>query len=283
MKRVIVTGDDFGLALPVNEAIIEAHRRGILTTASLMVGAKSAADAIEQARRNPALKVGLHLTLVEGHPVLQPELIPDLVDRKGDFSDHPARSGFKFALWPGIRRQLEAEIRAQFEAFMKTGLALDHANTHNHLHLNPRILDLMLQVGKEFGLRAIRVPHEPPVPSWRASGSGLAGRFAAWAFLAPLIFRMRRQLRSAGMRSNDFIFGMNDTGAMTAERVHRFLQHLPGGVTEIYFHPATRRCPEIDRTMPRYLHQEEFNALTSSRLIEAFKGAGIGRIAFSEL
>jgi len=86
MRKLIVTGDDFGLAVPVNEAIEEAHRRGILTTASLMVGAGAAADAVERARQLPTLRVGLHLVLVEGRPVLPPREIPDLVDGRGEFS-----------------------------------------------------------------------------------------------------------------------------------------------------------------------------------------------------
>jgi chitin disaccharide deacetylase len=284
MKRVILTGDDFGLAVPINEAIVEAHRRGILTTASLMVGGAAAADAIERARQLPTLRVGLHLTLVEGRALLPPAAIPDLVDGAGNFSDFPARSGFKYALWPGIRKQLEAEIRAQLVAFAGTGFVLDHVNTHNHLHLNPRILDLILHTGADFGLKAIRLPNEPPLPSWRASsGQGLIGRLATWSLLYPLVAHMRMRLRRAQIRFNDSIFGMADTGAMTAERVHRFLKHLPEGITEIYFHPSARRCPEIDRTMPQYRHEEEYRALTGSLLIEAFESAGIRRIAFSDL
>ncbi len=121
LKRIIITGDDFGLALPVNKAIEEAHLKGILTTASLMVGAKFAGDAAERARKHPSLKVGLHLTLVEGISVLPPQRIPDLVDASGSFPTHLTRAGFKFFFYPGIRKQLEAEIRAQFDAFYKTG------------------------------------------------------------------------------------------------------------------------------------------------------------------
>jgi chitin disaccharide deacetylase len=283
MKQVIVNGDDFGLAVPVNEAIIEAHRHGILTTASLMVGADAAADAIERAKQVPTLKVGLHVVLVEGRSILPPGAIPDLVDLHGEFSSHPARAGFKYALRPGIRRQLEAEIRAQFEAFRNTGLALDHVDSHNHLHLHPRILSLILEVGRDYRMPAVRLPNEPPLPSWRASGKSLPARLAAWCFLYPLIRLMKNRLRWAHVRCNDFIFGMADSGAMTTDLVLRFLQHLPEGVTEIYFHPATRRCPEIDRTMPTYRHEDEFQALTSRRVIEALDAARVQRIAYSDL
>ena len=65
MKRLVVTADDFGLSLEVNEAVEQAHREGILTAASLMVSAPAAADAVARAKRLPSLRVGLHLVLVE--------------------------------------------------------------------------------------------------------------------------------------------------------------------------------------------------------------------------
>ena len=104
MKKLVVTGDDFGLAEPVNEAIVEAHRRGILTAASLMVGAGAAHDAVRRARGVPSLRVGLHLVVVEGRPVLPPEQVPDLVDKDGWFSRHLVRSGFRYYFNPSVRR-----------------------------------------------------------------------------------------------------------------------------------------------------------------------------------
>nr|MDP9121626.1 hopanoid biosynthesis-associated protein HpnK [Acidobacteriota bacterium] len=173
MKRLIVTGDDFGMAVPVNEAIEEAHRHGLLTAASLMVSAAAADDAVRRARRIPTLAVGLHLVLVEGRPTLPPERIPDLVDRNGELATHLVRAGVEFFFRPSVRRQLADEIRAQFQAFRATGLALDHVNAHNHMHLHPTLLALILEIGRDFGLRAVRVPYEPPLASWRAARTGL--------------------------------------------------------------------------------------------------------------
>lgn len=283
MKRIIVTGDDFGLAVPVNEAIAEAHCNGILTTASLMVGAGAAQDAVNRAQMLPSLRVGLHLMLVEGKPVLMPAEIPDLVDARGEFSPHLVRAGFNFFFRPGIRKQLEAEIRAQFEAYQRTGLAIDHVNAHNHMHVHPTILGLILKVGQEYGLSAVRLPYEPPIRSWRASRKALLGKITAWTFLSPWVALMRTRLRRVQVRFNDFVFGMADSGAMTAELVLRFLRLLPDGVTEMYFHPATRRCLEIDRHMPDYRHVEEFKALTDKSVVEALKAAGAPPIAFSDL
>ena len=283
MKRIIATGDDFGLALPVNEAIEEAHLKGILTTASLMVGAKFSGDAAERARNHPTLKVGLHLTLVEGTSVLPPQRIPDLADATGALPTHLARAGFKFFFYPGIRRQIEAEIRAQFDAFHKTGLVLDHVNAHNHMHLHPTVLRLILKVGREYGLKAVRLPNEPPLRSWLAARTSPAPRFGSWIFLFPWMHLMKAMMRRANVRHNDFLFGMNDSGAMTLDLVLRMVRHLPDGVTELCFHPAARRCEEVDSTMSRYLHEDELRTLTSEALAQTLRNKGFRTIAFGDL
>ncbi len=283
MKKVIVTGDDFGLALPVNEAIVEAHRSGVLTTASLMVGEKFAQDAIEKARQHPSLKVGLHLVVVEGRPVSEPSRIADIVDGNGVFTSNLTRAGFKYFFYPGIRKQLEAEIRAQFESFRRTGLVLDHVNAHNHIHFHPTVLRLILKVGREYGLKAMRLPNEPPIRSWKAARKAPASRLCSWIFLYPWMSIMKRLLRKAGIRHNDYLFGMADSGSMTLDLALGFIRNLPAGVTELCFHPATRRSAEIDSTMPHYRHQEEFRALTSEALIKSLQESDVQRIAFSDL
>jgi hopanoid biosynthesis associated protein HpnK len=283
VKRLIVTGDDFGLAVPVNQAIEEAHRRGILTAASLMVGAEATADAIERARRLPSLGVGLHVVLVEGRPVLPPAAVPDLVDERGEFSTHLVRAGVRFFFRSRVRRQLRAEIRAQFEAFSATRLPLDHVNAHNHMHLHPSVLALIVEVGRDFGLTAVRVPYEPLLASWTAARTAFTRRLLASAFLAPWVALLKRRLAQAGLKSNQFIFGLHDSGNMHAALVARFLEQLPDGVTEMYFHPATGRCPQTERYMPAYRHEAELQALTSPSVMEALRATGACRIAFSDL
>lgn len=283
MKSIILTGDDFGLARPVNEAIVRAHKRGTLTAASLMVGAAFAEDAVERARQCPSLKVGLHLVLVEGRSILPNGAIPNLVNDRKEFSNRLVHTGFKYFFHPGIRRQLEDEIRAQFEAFKDTGLALDHVNAHNHLHLHPTVLSLIVKVGREFGLKAVRLPKEPPVRSWRASGRKLGSKLLSYLLLYPWLAFMKRRLLQAGIRCNDALFGMADSGAMTLDLALGILHNLPHGTTELHFHPATRRCRELDSTMPDYAHEEEFRILTSDRLLEALRTSGVRRISFSDL
>lgn len=267
----------------MNEAIEEAHRSGILTSASLMVGAGAARDAVQRAKRLRSLRVGLHLVLVDGRAVLSKRDIPDLVNEEGEFPSDPVAAGMKYFFQPGVRRQLEAEIRSQFEAFLDTGLRLDHVDGHNHLHLHPTILGLILKVGPEFGLRAMRLPYEPPLPSWRASRRGLLRKFTGWMLLFPWIALLKARLKRHCIGSNDFVFGLHDTGRLHRELLLRILQHVPQGVTEIYCHPATRRCADLERVMPGYWHEQEFEALTSPAVKEAIAASGFQRIALGEL
>jgi hopanoid biosynthesis associated protein HpnK len=283
VKRLILTGDDFGLDVPVNEAVEEAHRRGVLTAASLMVGAEAAADAVERARRMPRLRVGLHLVLVEGRPVLPASEVPDLVDGRGEFSTRLVASGFRFFFLPRARRQMEAEIRAQFRAFRDTGLPLDHADAHNHMHVHPTVLGLMLRVGRESGLRAVRLPKEPALASWRAAGDGLGARVAPAVLLSPLLASMKARMRRAGVRFNDHLFGMRDSGRMEEGLVVRQLRELPEGVSEMHFHAATRSSPVLERTMPGYGHQAELEALVSPAVRGAIGASGARLTTFSDL
>ncbi|WP_215854656.1 hopanoid biosynthesis-associated protein HpnK, partial [Acidithiobacillus ferrooxidans] len=264
------------------EAVESAHRDGVLTTASLMVAAPAAADAVARARALPGLGVGLHLTLVDGTPLLPAEQVPDLVDEQGRFAADLWRRGVRYFFLPQVRKQLAAEIRAQFAAFAATGLELDHANAHKHLHLHPTVLTQMLEVGKEFGLRAVRLPWEP-LRAARCSGArGVAPAF--WSiFLAPWLARMRRQLDRRRIMHNDQLYGLDATGHMDEERLLRMLCCLPAaGVTEIYLHPAMVQTAALHALMPNYEPHAEWAALTSPRVKDYLRDQDIAKGTFRD-
>ncbi len=263
MKIVTFSADDFGLTDSVNEGIERAHRDGVLQAASLMVAAPAAADAVRRARANPTLRVGLHLVVIEGPAILPPAAIPGLVDAAGTFPSDQLRLGIDYFFRPRIRRQLEAEIRAQFAAFAATGLRLDHANAHKHMHLHPTVGAMMLRIGREFGLDRIRIPAEPPAVLARCgTHAGIGDK---------LLYRwtnvLRRQARAAGVAANDHCFGLAWSGHMTAERIRRLLANLPDGDSEIYFHPAARRDAVLARLMPEYEHEAELATLLEAATI----------------
>jgi hopanoid biosynthesis associated protein HpnK len=263
LKNLVVTADDFGAAPEVNDAVLDAHRNGILTAASLMVGAPAAADAVARARATPGLRVGLHLVLVEGKPVLQAQTVPDLIDGNGHFRIDMARAGAAMFFLPHVRRQLADEIAAQFAAFRATGLELDHVNAHKHFHLHPTIGALMLSIGRDFGLKAARVPLEPAAILAQIEPRKSS---AVAAITAPFARRLRRRFARAGITSPDNVFGLAWSGAMTASRLKGIVEHLPDGLTEVYLHPATGEYPGSARG---YRYGEEYAALLDSGVIAA--------------
>ena len=282
-RRVIVTADDFGLAIPVNEAVERAHREGILTTASLMVAEPAANDAVRRAKSLGTLRVGLHVVLVAGRPVLSPEEIPDLVDRDGNFPTALAAAGVRWFFLPRARKQLEAEIRAQFAKFAATGLAFDHVNAQCHMHLHPTVLGIMLRVSREYGRPPMRIPYEPFGPSWRATRDRRALRLANAYLLAPWLALMKARLRLAGVAHNDQVLGLSDVGNMTPARTLALLRELQPGVTEIFFHAATRRWDGIASDLRDYALEGELDALVSADVAQALRAQSAQRIAFADL
>ncbi|TFW24719.1 hopanoid biosynthesis-associated protein HpnK [Duganella callida] len=266
-RGLIVTADDFGLHPAVNAAVELAQRDGVLNAASLMVAAPAAADAVARARRLPGLRVGLHLVLADGAPMLPSAQIPALVDADGRFGSHMARDGARIFFLPAARRQLAAEIRAQFEAYAATGLALDHVNCHKHFHLHPTILSLILRIGREYGMRAMRLPVERGAPWW----------------LRPWIALLRRRLRAAGVAHNDRVVGIAASGAMDEAALLAALARLDDGVTEIYLHPAVASEAPLTPGMADYRHADELAALLSPRVRAAVEALAPRRGGYTDV
>jgi len=257
-RGLIVTADDFGLHSRVNLAVEQAHRHGVLTAASLMIGAPAAGDAVARARALPQLRVGLHLVLADGDAVTPRAGIAALLDEHGRFGDNMVRDGVRFFFLPHVRKQLAREIRAQFEAFARTGLTLDHVNTHKHFHLHPTVLGLILEIGREYGMRAMRLPFEVSAPLW----------------LRPWISRVRARLDRAGIVHNDYVVGIANSGRMDEAAWLDALADLPTGVGEIYCHPAFAGDRVLSQGMREYRHADELEALLSPRVADAIRDSG---------
>jgi predicted glycoside hydrolase/deacetylase ChbG (UPF0249 family) len=253
VKRLVICADDFGRDIAINQAVEQAHSDGILTAASLMVGAPEAADAVARAKRLPGLGVGLHLVLTDGAPLLPAAEVPALVGRNGAFDPNMVRAGFRFAFSANARRQLAAEIRAQFAAFRATGLTLDHVNAHKHFHLHPTVARLVVEIGREYGMRA---------PTW-----------------SPVIASLKRRLDRAGLARNDQVFGIAWSGGMIEDRLLALLPHLPEGVSEIYCHPAVCGAALV----AGYRHADELAALLSPLVRRLVAELGLRLVRYRDL
>jgi hopanoid biosynthesis associated protein HpnK len=236
---------------------------------------------VNRAQRNPALRVGLHLAVCDGRPTLSAAEIPTLVNARGELR-HPVVAllrFFSFAWQPARRKQLEAEMRAQFEAFRRTGLTLDHVNGHNNMQLHPVVLPILMRLAREYGVGAVRLPYEPLLASWRAARRSLVPRLFVWLVMRPWSAYVKRRLERGGFVVNDYLFGIFDCGSLDRTLLRGIIENLPDGLSEIHCHPATRRCPELDKNMSSYGHEAEFQALIDPAIRVALGAAGVTSIS----
>lgn len=270
-RRLIVNADDFGRSPSINQAVLRAHREGILTTASLMVNEPGCAAAVEMARQNPRLGVGLHLTLLCGRSALAPERIPGLVDAQGRFTDNSAGAGFRYFFQPSLRQQLRAEIYAQLERFQATGLPLDHVNGHLHLHLHPVVFSILMEAQRQFNIQRLRLTVDPFRLNLRLAQGHLIYRASHAMIFRSLSAAARPALARRGIKHTGAVFGLLQNARVTEEYVARLLPQLPGGDSELYSHPS----------LDDFKH--EFDALISPRVREQIQTCGIRLIRYQDL
>jgi hopanoid biosynthesis associated protein HpnK len=269
--RLIVNADDFGRSHSINEAVIRAHREGILTSASLMVNESACDEAVALARENSRLGVGLHLTLLCGKSALPREKIPGLINARGEFDSQPVGVGMRYFFKRSLREQLRAEIHAQFEKFQATGLPLDHVNGHLHLHLHPSIFQMLMEDAATLGIRHLRLTRDCLSRSRRMARGHWFYRISHATIYEWLSRRVRWPLQQRGIRHAQITFGLLQNGRVDEEYLLKLLPELPAGDSELYSHPS----------LDEFRH--EFDALVSPRVKEQTKKLGIELIRYQDL
>jgi hopanoid biosynthesis associated protein HpnK len=245
VRRLFVTGDDFGHSRAVNRGIAEAHDRGLLTSASLMVAGEAAAEAIALARVRPTLSVGLHLVLVDGRAVLPPGEIPSLVDAVGRFPARPFSAGLRYQFSASAAFDLRREIRAQLERFHDSGLPLDHVDGHHHLHLHPIVLGILLDLAEEFSISSIRLPSEELSLALALDPRGRATKIL-WSVVFGFLHRHARPLlQERRIGFHERVYGLLATGRITEEYLLGLIPRIQADSIEIYCHPAAALPGEI--------------------------------------
>jgi chitin disaccharide deacetylase len=270
-RRLIVNADDFGRSVSINEAVIRAHREGILTTTSLMVNEPAFEEAVALARENPTLGVGLHLTLLCGHSSLPPDAIPGLVNANGEFSNNPPGTGFRYFIQPSLREPLRREIHAQFQKFRATRLPLDHVNGHLHLHLHPTVFRILMSDAAQLGIQRLRLTFDSFRLNLRLASGHVAYRALHAAIYHSLSVWARPALAQRGIRHTGAVFGLLQNSRVDEPYVTRLLPQLPAGDSELYSHPS------LDE------FENEFDALISPRVREQVSQLGIRLIRYQDL
>lgn len=238
MTRLIVNADDFGLTAGVNRAILELHRGGVLTSATLMARAPATEQAIEMALSQPEIVVGCHVVLVDGVPALKPTELSTLVDAQtGRF--HPKLNTFLQRLLSGriAESEIEAEAAAQIHLLQSRGLRLSHIDTHKHTHMFPSVLRPLLRAAKAAGICAIRNPFEPKWSLQATPGLQLTRRFEVM-LVRRYEAEFLRMVAEAGLATTNGSIGVLATGSLDATTVASLLKAIPEGTFELVSHPG---------------------------------------------
>jgi len=270
-RRLVVNADDFGRSASINEAVVSAHTRGILTAASLMVNEAACPEAVRLAHSHPGLGVGLHLTLLLGRAALAAERIPGLVNIRGEFRSGPVASGLRFFFFRSLREQVRAEVHEQFRRFRDTGLALDHVNGHLHMHLHPVVLDLLMQDAATLGVERARLTFDPLRVDRAISRGNRAYRLSHALIYRVLSARARKAFGRRNIRHTEHVFGLLQNARVDEAYVLKLLPRLPPGDSELYSHPS------LDD------FRNEFEALTSPAVRRAVDQLGIQLIRYRDL
>jgi predicted glycoside hydrolase/deacetylase ChbG (UPF0249 family) len=277
MKRVIINADDFGWSAPLNRAIVEAHHRGILSSATLLTNFPGFDNAVELARQTPSLGVGLHLNIVHGVPLSPPEQIPSLVGNNGNFAG--MSTILRRAMMGRLQRSdLDRELSAQLQRCREQLGEPTHLDSHKHVHIFRPIRDAFIALAGQLGSPRLRTPHE-------TLQLGISVRDWQCRVFRILARRTKADVQRAGCVTPDHFIGVADTGRMTSAVYHRVFNMLVDGVTEIMCHPGPANSN--DGVTGSYFittsRELEFNALLDPVLIDRISSSDIQQIHYGQI
>lgn len=282
MKQLIVNADDFGLHPLINAGIIKGHQEGFITSTSLMPSALCWQEAVRLAKENPRLGIGVHLTLVGGVPsVLPKEKVSSLLDDDGLFL--PDYVAFAKRYYGGAvkRSELEAELRAQLERALESGVNITHIDSHQHTHVLPGINSLVLKLSNEYNIIRVRIPKEGYLftGGFQTSVGRLIGR-SGLSFCADMA---ALRADSLGLRHPQHFYGMLAGGHLNAQLIANILRQLPEGVSEIMTHPGLDSAALGKAFSWQYHWREELDAYLDAGNKALLRELGIEPVSFAAL
>lgn len=279
LRYIIINADDFGRHAEINRAVEEGLVHGCLRSATVMPGGAAFAGAIDIARRHEELGLGVHFTLVDGHPILPPEEIPSLVGSEGDFlPDHTAL--LKRYLKGGVNlEEVRRELAAQLQKIEATGIPISHVDSHQHMHTLPGIIDIVLDLAARAGIRAVRTPRTPLF----AGAFGGLGQLVGRLGLSTLARLAACKAHRRGLLTPDHFAGIVAGEAVSEGELLHLIAHLPQGTTEVMMHPGTKNDVLQEDSGWQHDFESELAAILSPRVEAALQKAEVEPVNFCHL
>jgi len=290
MKRLIVNADDFGLTESVNRGILDAHRRGILTSTTLLANGAAFESAVSLALATPRLGVGVHLNLTQGRPISDPREVASLVNERGCFCGEPAGLLTRILTGKLHLADVEREWRAQIDKVRGAGIAVTHLDGHKHVHMLPPLFPIVLRLAREYGISGVRLAVERPVGLARLlrRNGGAAGQlmkqYLLGRALAATAMWFREPLQQARLNSPMYFYGIMQTGFLDGAELEAILWNLPEGTSELMCHPGYADGG-LEQTGTRLLaeREREVEALTRVETRKLVAALGIQLIDYRDL
>jgi chitin disaccharide deacetylase len=289
MKNLIVNADDLGWTKGVNRGIAEAHRNGIVTSASLLANGCAFDDGVEIARDLPRLGVGVHLNLSDGKPVAPAERVKNLAGENGEFSGGPESIFFRLTAKSLSPKEVEIEWNAQIEKVRAAGVRPTHLDGHKHVQMLPGLFGVALRLAKKHGIEAVRVSHEASALRTALTGgnesTSVVLKQGVQARGLKLLARDARKVAErSGIATSDYFCGIAQTGVLTKKGVLQLLANLPEGTTELMCHPGYADGDlKNSATRLQASRQAELEILTDNEVRKNIAALGIRLINYEEI
>ncbi len=284
MKQLVVNADDLGAGEDRNAGIFDAIEAGTVTGVSILSNGFALNDALKRIRALNSVSVsfGIHLNLSEGRPVETGlRCIPgpnglfrgksetqNLLSRRGDLE---------------LEREIRREFAAQIKRILDAGVALDHLDGHQHVHVFPAATIIAVEVAALYGIQWARIPEEfvpectkETLPLQVVQEAALFSRNAAFA---------RTQYSAAGIRSADHFRGLYFKGELPSGDWTGFLESIPEGITELMVHPGrfSGAAAGPFAGFSDMKRAKELAALTDGRFRAALENTGVRLTRFPDI
>ena len=291
MPRLIINADDFGMTSGVNRAIVEAHRAGTVTSATMMANEVAVDEAINLAKQSRSLATGCHVVLVDGRPRSAPQDVRSLIgSQNGTAAEfRPGVAQLALATLSGKIREheVQAEAAEQITHLQSRGLALSHVDCHMHSHILPLVLRAVLKAAREHGIGAVRNPFEP---AWAVRATHKSSSLRSWnrsaqvTVLRGLESQFLETVKTNGMKTTNGTIGIAVTGLLDRHRLTNLMEALPEGTWELVTHPGYNdRDLAQAGTELKQSRAVEFELFTSPETLDLLRERGIELISYREL